>query len=525
MAKTQLLDALQRRTRREFLRAAALTGAGALLGPTFTAGTSWARGRERVAVVGAGIAGLSCALTLRDAGIDVSVYESSARLGGRMHSEMTYWENGQHTEWCGAMIDSDHHTMQALARRFNLPLDDALAPLKAHARDTAFIENAHYLMTQADRDFAPVYRTLQTQLAKIGETTTYNSATPEARRLDTMSMAAWIDAYVPGGRPSKFGRLVNDALMNEYGVDTASQSSLNLVYMLGVQHHYTAHGGEMNVLGYSDQRYNIRGGNQRLPLAIGAALPKGSINFQYRLVSIAKRPGGSYALRFSTPHGDRTEVYDRVVLALPFIGLRGVDYASAGFDARKRAAIEELGYGTHTKLHMQFNDKPWYAPGGWEHPSTGQIWTDLGFQNSIDFSLGQTGPNGILERFTAGTYALIDAPPMPYARIDQSPAVKRHVLRYFEQLARIWPGVEKHWNGKATFGNAQADPNLQASYSCWLVGQYTKFAGYERAPQGRVHFAGEHCSVENQGFMEGGASTGVAAAREILADYKVSERR
>jgi monoamine oxidase len=98
-------------------------------------------------------------------------------------------------------------------------------------------------------------------------------------------------------------------------------------------------------------------------------------------------------------------------------------------------------------------------------------------------------------------------------------------LRYFEQLARIWPGVEKHWNGKATFGNAQADPNLQASYSCWLVGQYTKFAGYERAPQGRVHFAGEHCSVENQGFMEGGASTGVAAAREILADYKVSERR
>ena len=38
---------------------------------------------------------------------------------------------------------------------------------------------------------------------------------------------------------------------------------------------------------------------------------------------------------------------------------------------------------------------------------------------------------------------------------------------------------------------------------------------------GKCHFAGEHCSVSNQGFMEGGAETGVAAAREILSDYKI----
>jgi len=38
--------------------------------------------------------------------------------------------------------------------------------------------------------------------------------------------------------------------------------------------------------------------------------------------------------------------------------------------------------------------------------------------------------------------------------------------------------------------------------------------------QGNIHFAGEHCSVNFQGFMEGGASEGVRAANEILADLK-----
>ena len=60
-----------------------------------------------------------------------------------------------------------------------------------------------------------------------------------------------------------------------------------------------------------------------------------------------------------------------------------------------------------------------------------------------------------------------------------------------------------------------------ASYSCWLVGQYTTIAGHEARVQGRVHFAGEHTSVDYQGFMEGGAESGFRAADEILADYRI----
>lgn len=523
MPRTKTLRALLP-SRADFVRASLGTAASLILAPAFGTAASFAAGRERVAVIGAGIAGLTCATILRDGGIAATLFESSGRVGGRMHSEMSYWNDGQHTEWCGSMIDTKHETMHALARRFGQPLIDTWAFLPNGGRDTSFFDKRYYPMTRADRDFQPVYATLREQLGKIGPATTWDSATPFARELDRTSMFQWIDRYVPGGHRSQLGRLIDDAMANEYGVDTAQQSSLNLVYMLGEQLRYGMRGGEMNVLGYSDQRYTTRHGNQHLPMAIAASLPKGSIVYHARLTAIRKRPQGDYELTFATPSGTKKTYYDRVVLAIPFIVLRGVDTSGAGFDARKQKAIDELGYGIHTKLHMQFDGKPWYGKGAWPQPSDGQIWTDTGFQNSVDYSLGQSGRSGIIERFTYGTSGLMGTPAQPYSRVEDSPLVRSQVQHFFSQLDEIWPGVSRRWNGKATFGNAQADPNILASYSTWLVGQCTSIAGYERVRQGRIHFAGEHTSVEYQGFMEGGAHSGVRTAHEILADYGISPK-
>ena len=80
-----------------------LQAGGALLG----AAALPARGGEgsaagRVAIVGGGIAGLVAALTLQEAGRPFSLFESSHRLGGRMHSRHGFWSQGQTSEWCGA---------------------------------------------------------------------------------------------------------------------------------------------------------------------------------------------------------------------------------------------------------------------------------------------------------------------------------------------------------------------------------------------------------------------------------------
>jgi monoamine oxidase len=508
--------------RGDFLRRAGAASLASAALPLFAAcASSQSRGRERIAVLGAGIAGLCTALRLHDAGIPSIVYESSDRIGGRMHSNWSFWDDAQHTEWCGAMIDSDHKTIRGLAARFQIPLLDTIAAWPPGARDTAFLAGRYYPMAQADRDFAPIYPVLEKQLKALDGTVTYANATPEARRLDRMSMLQWLQTYVPGGMQSQFAKLIFEAYRNEYGREPSELSAINLVNMLGVQKKYSNHGGEINVLGYSDQQYTTAPGNQHIPMAIVDALPAGTVQLNSRMTAIRRMPNGTYELTLDNAGTKQTEYYDRVVLTMPFIVLRGLDYSGAGFDAAKVNAIENLGYGYHTKLHLQFHGRPWNGPGPWPQPTTGQIWTTLQFQSSIDFTLGQSGNSGILERFTGAAPAMIDTPPTPYASTADSPVVKNEVKRFFGMLDEIWPGVSKHWNGKATFGNAQADPNILASYSSWLVGQCTTIAGHEAQRQGNVHFAGEHTSVENQGFMEGGAESGMRAADEILSDYKI----
>ena len=81
------------------------------------------------------------------------------------------------------------------------------------------------------------------------------------------------------------------------------------------------------------------------------------------------------------------------------------------------------------------------------------------------------------------------------------------------QVNRVYPGLS--WNGKATQSIWHKAPLFNASYSYYAPGSYTAFAGYEAEPQGGVYFCGEHTSIDYQGFMEGGAITGVDTAKAV----------
>jgi monoamine oxidase len=104
--------------------------------------------------------------------------------------------------------------------------------------------------------------------------------------------------------------------------------------------------------------------------------------------------------------------------------------------------------------------------------------------------------------------------------------VARFAKTFLSQIEPVFPGITQQWNGRATLDVPLTNPFLLGSYSYWKVGQYVGFSGYEKARQpdpttGKCHFAGEHCSTDFQGYMEGGASEGARAANEILSDYKV----
>ena len=59
-------------------------------------------------------------------------------------------------------------------------------------------------------------------------------------------------------------------------------------------------------------------------------------------------------------------------------------------------------------------------------------------------------------------------------------------------------------------------PWTRGSYSCYKPGQWTTIAGAESLPVGNLFFAGEHCSYDFQGYMNGAAQSGADAAVAVM---------
>src|SRR5262249_16366019 len=151
-----------------------------------------------------------------------------------------------------------------------------------------------------------------------GYPTLYNNFTDSGFALDNLSVYDWIEARVPGGHRSALGQLLDVASNVEFGAETSIQSSLNLIYLLAFQ----TIPGNFPTLRRSNERYHLVGGNERLPRAIAATLPSGSIQTGTSLISITKNTDGTYTLVLKRGPTGFTTVADRVILALPFSILR-----------------------------------------------------------------------------------------------------------------------------------------------------------------------------------------------------------
>lgn len=494
-------------TRRDFLAGLGGLAATAALPDVARASTRDAR----IAIVGGGIAGLTCALMLADRGIRSTVYEASGRVGGRMYSNTAYWNDGQVSEWCGELIDSGHKTIQRLAHRFGLVLDNLLDAQPMGSEDTYYFFGNYYPKAQADRDFAVLVDVLMTDMEAAGYPTTFDAFTPAGHVLDQMSVYDWIETRVLGGHASALGQLLDVAYTIEYGADTTDQSALNLIYLLSYQPASTG----FAVFGESDEAFHIRGGNEQLPRAIARHLGAKNIEFGKRLVRIKQLKRGEYQLTLKGMGGEIEDVRaDYAVLALPFSVLREIDISNAGFDSLKQQAIEQLGRSRSAKTQLQFNTRLWNETGAWPGVSNGSTYSGTGYQSSWEVTRAQDGKSGILNFFSGGsvaaamksTSAFATASNL-YARNDAQTALQRAEL--------VYPGLNAQWNGKLTQSLPHLNPLMRASYAYYRVGQYTAFGGYEGVRQGGVLFCGDHTSQDFQGFMEGAASEGRRAAREL----------
>jgi monoamine oxidase len=165
-------------SRRDILKASGVAIGALLLNRSLWAKPWRGSGSPRIGIVGAGIAGLSAALSLQDNGLPCSIYEVSGRVGGRMHSNRTYWQQGQTSEWCGEFIDSDHIVMRRLARRFGLPLSDVVAAEPPNSMDTNYFLGGYYTDAELAHDVKRVTPIIAEQNKEIGQAVLYNHYNP-----------------------------------------------------------------------------------------------------------------------------------------------------------------------------------------------------------------------------------------------------------------------------------------------------------------------------------------------------------
>ena len=483
--------AIGRRTVLRGAAAVALTPALPLAGLAATA---------RIAVVGAGLAGLTAARELRKAGLNPDVYEGSTRIGGRCYSARGIFGDGQVAEHGGEFIDSDHKEIRDLAQDLGLVLDDVLKAKPPNTRSLYVFNDKPYNLADATRDWQPLYPILQAQNAALGDYS-YKAANAEARRFDAMTIAQWVGAYVPGGRGGQLGQLIETAFAEENAADSDQQSALNVISVLAVDKR-----SQFNLYGTeSDQRFHVRGGNDQIARLLAKSLGD-NIRTAAPLVAIAQLSDGKVRLSFKRDSGVGDVVYDRVILALPFSVMRvAVDCKQAGFRPLKERAIATLPMGVSTKFQLQF---------------TRRAWTDIGcngemrvpsqtFQTTWEVSRGQPGTRGILNFFSGGTRAI---------NAGKTDAVTL-ASTVMSNAAPITPGLSEIWTGLMIKDAWKENPWSLGSYSYYSPGYQTAVLGIEREREGNCFFAGEH-TADQGGFLNSGVQTGMRAASEVIASLR-----
>jgi monoamine oxidase len=483
-------------TRRDALKRAGMaTGAVMAASATRWVPLAGAATPPRIAVVGAGLAGLTATYRLKQAGFTAQLYEARTdRVGGRCWSD-TFPGSNLIYEHGGELIDQGHTDIRHLAKELGLRLVNLLAAEESGTEPFYWFGDEPYSYAEATADIKQIWQQLHMDVSAASYPTLFDNYTDRGWDLDHMSIAAWIDTYVPGGHGSKLGQLLDVAYNIEYGAECTDQSSLNMLYLLA----YSGQ-GQLRIFGPSNEKYHVVGGNDQIPERLAARL-SGQIHMGHVLTAVAHNSNNTWTLSFAN---GETVTADRVILAIPFTILRDVDLSNADFEPRKMTAINDLGMGTNSKLHVGFESRYWRDLG-----SNGETYADTGYQNTWEVSRGQAGATGLLVDYTGGNIGA-----------SFTGTAADHAPVFLDQLEPVLPGANAEWNHQATLDYWTGYEWTKGSYSYWRVGQYTAFAGIERAEQNGCHFAGEHTSIDFQGYLQGGVETGQRAAGEIIAAYK-----
>ena len=448
-----------------------------------------------IAIIGAGLAGLNCAYELKKKGINAAIYEGSNRVGGRVLTKQNFIAYGTYTECGGEFIDTGHKHMRNLADEFGLTLIDTTDSSESGLlNDTFYIDGQHYTEEQVIAAFEPYASTIASDIQSLPTNFDFLNYTSAVAQFDSMSISQYFDSI---GMPQNLflRKGLEQAYNTEYGREVNEQTAINFLFLFTINPGNASY----DIFGLSDERFKVLGGNQQIVDGLAAEL-SGQIQLNRRLTRISKNSSGQFVLDFQ--NGPDVTA-DLCVITIPFTLLRQVDLADLNLPAWKTNTIQNLGYGTNAKLILGFNDRKWR-----DYGHSGGVFTNGSAANPTQFiqtgwesTRMQPGNNGGYTVYQGGIQG------------ENLSLSQTQVM--LTQLDAMWPGTAATFNGTSKLIHWPSHPWSLASYACWRVGQVTTMMGAEGKNVGNLYFAGEHCSLWFQGYMEGAAETGASVAKTL----------
>lgn len=462
-------------SRREFLKTTGVVAAAVsaspltVLAPVPRVVVQRGPGR-RVIVIGAGLAGLSAAYELTQAGHDVTVLEAQTRPGGRVQTLREPFSDGLYAEVGAIHFPDSHEFTLKYVTLFDLPLQ------------LEFWGPENLSEEELER---PIWGMWEKYVQPGMDAMAANPAAPgwhvgSLKKYDEMSYVKFLHSQ--GASPGEI-TLLTRGWHGLWGDGAETVSALAVL-------RDKAQEWEGN------NWYRIEGGNDLLPKAFAVRLSE-KIRYGATAVRIEHDAQGVRVVFFQAGR-HHTCAGDYLICAVPFSVLRQVD-VSPPFSPGKRRAIRELPYFSAARVSMQFRKRSWLDLAlGWDRDAG-----DLPIQTIVDSTHFQPGSRGILQTYTGG----------PDARRLMELGESERIRFTLEQVENIIPEIRQYFEGGIS-KLWDEDPWARGASSWYKPGQMSELWPHVPGLEGRVHFAGDHTSAWIR-WMQGALESGNRAAREV----------
>jgi len=446
--------------------------------------------RKRVVVLGAGLAGLVAAHELKQQGHDVIVLEAQNRVGGRVLTCRDF-APGLYAEFGAMRIPRSHDLTLKYCAKFGLPMKPF-----AMGNPKGLVHICGRRMTMEEAQRAPERLPFDLEPHERGKTADqlWAHAIADIKALlDRDGPAAWEQIRAQFDRYSLYDflkhRHFSKGAIEYYAVMNFVEADMNNAVMEVLREDLEG--------AYVDMQ-TIDGGMDRLSNAFYASLQQ-EVRFGAEVRAIEQSDTG-VTVRVKTESGRFAVSGDYCVCALPFPCLRTIELEPA-FSHAKMRAIRQLNYHASTKVLFQVRHRFWEQEDG---IFGGATVTDLPIRRmNYPAPSADTERGVLLASYTWGQDALQWGAMDPETRLEEA----------LDDVSRIHPRIREEYEVGTSYA-WYADRWARGAFALFTPDQQTELQAAIVQPEGRVHFAGEHCSLYHA-WIQGALESGIRAAREI----------